>query len=351
MAHIMHDLETFGNTPGSALRSLGAVVFDPATGEIGAIFYANISRASCERIGLTVDPKTEAWWLEQSPEAQAALEYDQQDIEAVAAAFADWYATQGGDRLWCQGPSYDACLLEAVYRALGQKTPWAYNAPRDTRTVYDLAGITPDRNRASLHNALEDARAQAEAVHEGYVKLGLSRSGDPMFGGRGGPLRPYRLKDADWPPQWRLPEDPADLDENDQDLFGRMAWLADDLVLRSAVNIWDNALRIPQAFEGIAGGMLSAHARFCSPMVITDLEGAADAVREGWLGMARQAQALAQNPTHSSRCKHCGCTETRACDTPEGPCHWVAPEVCSAAACVAKETDAAAASSGTGTVQ
>jgi hypothetical protein len=30
------------------------------------------------------------------------------------------------------------------------------------------------------------------------------------------------------------------------------------------------------------------------------------------------------------RCRKCGCTDERACITAEGPCHWVAADLCSA---------------------
>ena len=41
-------------------------------------------------------------------------------------------------------------------------------------------------------------------------------------------------------------------------------------------------------------------------------------------------------------CRHCGCTESRACVTRDGPCHWIEPSfgaasVCSAPACQVAE--------------
>lgn len=33
-------------------------------------------------------------------------------------------------------------------------------------------------------------------------------------------------------------------------------------------------------------------------------------------------------------CELCGCTDFAACQTPEGPCHWVAANLCSACATV-----------------
>ncbi len=31
-------------------------------------------------------------------------------------------------------------------------------------------------------------------------------------------------------------------------------------------------------------------------------------------------------------CRVCGCTNDRACVTPDGPCYWVEPDLCSACA-------------------
>lgn len=35
-------------------------------------------------------------------------------------------------------------------------------------------------------------------------------------------------------------------------------------------------------------------------------------------------------PDDVATCRVCGCTETAACVTADGPCHWVAPDLCSA---------------------
>ena len=35
-------------------------------------------------------------------------------------------------------------------------------------------------------------------------------------------------------------------------------------------------------------------------------------------------------------CSVCGCTDSNACITPEGPCYWVAPDLCSNPECLAK---------------
>lgn len=42
-------------------------------------------------------------------------------------------------------------------------------------------------------------------------------------------------------------------------------------------------------------------------------------------------------PVPERACRFCGCTETRACMTPTGPCAWVpTDDVCTAPACLIK---------------
>lgn len=173
MNHVMFDLETLGLTPGSIILSIGAVFFDPETGKMGPEFYANIDRASCEAAGLTADPKTEAWWREQSPEARERLYENQRPLGQVLDEFREWLG-KDCDRLWANDPNMDEVVLAAAYRAFGVDAPWHYRSPRSCRTIYDLAGVAANRDVGVHHDALVDSKNQAVAVHDAYVKLGLT---------------------------------------------------------------------------------------------------------------------------------------------------------------------------------
>lgn len=164
MAHVMVDLETWGVRPGSALRSIGAVVFDPETGDIGGKFYRNISDASCEAFGLVRDPSTVKWWSEQSAEASRALVENQCDLGDVLLAFTAWWAKVGGEQIWGHGASFDPVLLMSAYDACLMDAPWLFWNIRCCRTVLATANRTPDRRGGTHHNALDDAIAQAKAV-------------------------------------------------------------------------------------------------------------------------------------------------------------------------------------------
>lgn len=176
MTSIMVDLETWGTRPGSALRSIGAVTFDLASGAVGDEFYANIDDASCESWGLTKDPATVQWWAEQSSEARDALAEAPQALPDALMRFANWWGEHAGTELWAYGPNFDEVLLGAAFKACSIAAPWTYKQPRCARTMLALAGVEIPRSKGVHHNAIDDARNQVAALHEAFTKLGLGRS-------------------------------------------------------------------------------------------------------------------------------------------------------------------------------
>lgn len=230
VTHVMLDLETWGKRPGCDIRSIGAVVFDPHTGDVsipcetckggtkrgnvneggdcsdcmntrmergyGDAFYIATDnpvpewyhgkfRDNNRKYPLTRDPETVQWWNNQSPEAQSAFA-NPVDLLEVCRLFASWInnmnpATPPGHatnvRIWSNGPHFDVSILDAVYQAVGLPVPWHYRAPRDFRMITDAAGMTRDDfcNYGDAHNALHDAIAQAMTVCEAYKRLGLQK--------------------------------------------------------------------------------------------------------------------------------------------------------------------------------
>lgn len=164
MTHIMLDLETWGVAPGSALRSIGACVFDPVTGEIGATFYRNVSDASCEDVGLTKDASTVAWWANQSAAASEALLIDPVHVIDALESFGEYWGKSRGQFVWGNGASFDPVILEAACAACFMKAPWDFWNIRCYRTVLAMANRKVVRTGGTHHNALDDAVAQAKAI-------------------------------------------------------------------------------------------------------------------------------------------------------------------------------------------
>lgn len=174
MNNVMLDLETWGTRPGSALRSIGAVMFDPHGAGTGAEFYANISDASCELSGLVKDAGTVAFWNKpQNKLAQDSLAADQRTLTEVAEAFDAWWRTNRAVFVWGQGGNFDDPLWSAAMHAIGRKVPWKYADARCTRTAYDMGGFNPFavKRAGTYHNALDDAKHQVVCVQRAYAKV------------------------------------------------------------------------------------------------------------------------------------------------------------------------------------
>lgn len=206
--HIMIDLETMGSRPGSVIASIGAIMFDPVEGKLGESFYLNVDMGSAASAGLTFDGDTISWWLQQSQEAREALRSDPRPLADVLDALTLFFREEGAYFFWSHGANFDEPVLSAAYEALRKKRPWTYSASRCTRTIFDLANVKPDRASGVHHNALDDARAQAQAVCEAYVRLGLATGAcvDHLtVHGRGwmdvGLERVRQVKEEGWTPE------------------------------------------------------------------------------------------------------------------------------------------------------
>lgn len=176
MKHVMLDTETWGLTPGSHLRSIGAVEFDPDRGVLGSEFYCNI--LAHPSYGLTSDEGTRKWWAEQSHDARRQLETKQLDLLIALKRLGVWFASltdnQADLRVWAHGPQFDCSIVDAGYRAVGLPTPWHYRSPRDCRTMMEAAGMDPVTDFPLVgteHNALDDAKSQALGVMEAFHRL------------------------------------------------------------------------------------------------------------------------------------------------------------------------------------
>jgi hypothetical protein len=176
LTHVMLDTETWGLTPGSHLRSIGAVEFKPEEGALGAKFYANV--ASQPGYGLMSDASTREWWAQQSHDARKQLEHKQLDLLIALKRFGVWLASLREDqtqlRIWAHGPQFDCSIVDAAYRAVGLPVPWHYRSPRDCRTILEAAGMDPTSDFPPIgteHNALDDAVSQALGVMEAFHRL------------------------------------------------------------------------------------------------------------------------------------------------------------------------------------
>ncbi|MDC0695863.1 3'-5' exonuclease [Klebsiella pasteurii] len=182
MNHLMIDLETMDNKPTSAIASIGAVFFEPETGEMGEQFYQRVSLDSCVGHGLTMGAETVLWWMRQDAEARSELLNDDCLDLPLALANLESFITEHSDRskvhVWGNGAAFDNVILRNALEKCGFVYPlWYYWNDRDVRTVTELSKTLGLNVRNIIkfegvkHHALYDAIHQAKVVSYVWMYL------------------------------------------------------------------------------------------------------------------------------------------------------------------------------------
>ncbi|MGL4180977.1 3'-5' exoribonuclease domain-containing protein [Enterobacter ludwigii] len=170
--HLMIDIEAFGKKADSPVVSIGAVFFDPSTGNTGSEFYKVISLESAMASGGVPDASTIIFWLKASPEARSELVMDDaiplDDALLQLNEFIAENAANGPDsvQVWGNGATYDNVMLEASYDRTGIPCPWKFWNNRDVRTVVELGKAVGCEPRYEIPFEGEPHKAISDALHQ-----------------------------------------------------------------------------------------------------------------------------------------------------------------------------------------
>ncbi|HAL1451362.1 3'-5' exoribonuclease [Escherichia coli] len=175
--HLMIDLETMGKNPDAPIISIGAIFFDPQTGDMGPEFSKTID---LETAGGVIDRDTIKWWLKQSREAQSAIMTDEIPLDDALLQLREFIDENSGEffvQVWGNGANFDNTILRRSYERQGIPCPWRYYNDRDVRTIVELGKAIDFDARTAIpfegerHNVLDDARYQAKYVSAIWQKL------------------------------------------------------------------------------------------------------------------------------------------------------------------------------------
>ena len=182
-SHLMVDLKTMGNKPNAPVVSVGAVFFDPATGDTGAEFYKVVSLESAMAWGGVPDASAIIWWLKQSAEARSAIVMDDAiKLDDALLQLNDFIAENAANgpslvQVWGNGYSFANVILRQSYDRTGIDCPWMLWNNRDVQTMAELGkavGINPRYDikfEGDMHNALSDARHHVKYVSAIWQQL------------------------------------------------------------------------------------------------------------------------------------------------------------------------------------
>lgn len=156
----MIDIEGLATGPEATILTIAAQTFDPlGQGYFQHEYYARITLESQET--RTIEQGTIDWWATQTAaQAEAFAETNRVPLDQALAELHKlcWKC----NRIWMNGPTYDANILEHAYKSYGMALPWQYYKIRDARTVY---GLWPELPKPpTSHHALEDCRRQIDML-------------------------------------------------------------------------------------------------------------------------------------------------------------------------------------------
>ncbi|EHB4541962.1 exonuclease [Escherichia coli] len=175
--HLMIGLETMGKNPDAPIISIGAIFFDPQTGDMGPEFSKTVD---LETAGGVIDRDAIKWWLKQSREAQSAIMTDEIPLDDALLQLREFIDENSGEffvQVWGNGANFDNTILRRSYERQGIPCPWRYYNDRDVRTIVELGKAIDFDARTAIpfegerHNALDDARHQAKYVSAIWQKL------------------------------------------------------------------------------------------------------------------------------------------------------------------------------------
>ena len=175
-ADIMIDIESLDTTPDCVILTIGAVRFDPrGNGVVEKLELRPTVEDQTEIYNRSINEDTLRWWSEQNP---AALEeaFGEEGRVPFAECMETLYKFCWNRRaVWSNGAPFDLVVMEHAWRQVSDKPnpiPWPFWTMRDTRTLYEIAGVNlKDGGHVTSHKAVDDAERQAIVVQQAYMKL------------------------------------------------------------------------------------------------------------------------------------------------------------------------------------
>lgn len=168
---IMLDLGTMGNGSNSAIVSIGACRFSMEG--IHEEFYQVVNLQSCVDLGLVIDPSTVLWWNKQNEWARNVFSEKGDSLAESLVMFSKWI---GKDAIvWGNGANFDNVILSNAYRTANLTQPWKFWNDRCYRTVKNLFPAIKMDRKGTHHNALDDAKNQAEHLIKIWKESVLSQ--------------------------------------------------------------------------------------------------------------------------------------------------------------------------------
>lgn len=177
--HIMIDIESLDTSPYCVILTIGAVRFDPrGDGIVEKLELRPTLEDQTEIYNRIINDDTIRWWSTQNPAAleEAMGDYGREPLkDCMEKLYKFCWNRQA---VWSHGAPFDVVVMETAMRQTltdrPNPIPWPFYTVRDTRTLFEIAGVSLKDKKYSTkttHKAVEDAAHQAMVVQDAYKKL------------------------------------------------------------------------------------------------------------------------------------------------------------------------------------
>lgn len=165
--HLMLDFETLGQTPDTAVLSLGAVLFN----QDGILDCQDWVFDLTEQLRSkrSVTSSTIVWWLQQGAKAQEIFALSNSKGKGMREFTPEFlkFSSTKDLRVWGNGATFDVSIIEHLLSQMKVENPWMFWNVRCYRTIKAMFEIEKGKPFVGTkHNALDDAKYQAERMSE-----------------------------------------------------------------------------------------------------------------------------------------------------------------------------------------
>jgi len=171
MKSLMIDIETMGtHTSESLILSVGAITF--TMHKDGPSFLESFLKVLTWEpqviSGRRIEPGTQKWWSEQTPQARRHwTDGDKIHPAYLRDELLNFYNVTNLEvrsDVWANGIVFDIGNLENLFHTYEKPIPWEYNAVRDARTIYQMPRLRqadPEIMAGFIgHDPIEDCKKQ-----------------------------------------------------------------------------------------------------------------------------------------------------------------------------------------------
>lgn len=169
---IMIDIESLSTDTDCVILEIGAVSFKrDGIGIVDSLVLRPTIDEQTSQFNRKISNDTLQWWSNQDPSIVEEVLGDTNRISYQDCMEKLYKFCWNRNSIWSNGAAFDIVVMESAWKDLNMSIPWPYYSVRDTRTLYEVAGVSLKDKKyktVTTHRAIQDAEHQAIVVQDAF---------------------------------------------------------------------------------------------------------------------------------------------------------------------------------------